>query len=68
MQHVQSLWNGCLNFYLIFYPSGEDKDTLVSSSDEDSDDVSIPSNEEHKVGLWEQNLHMWSLDAFESLL
>ncbi|XP_059197719.1 mesoderm induction early response protein 2 isoform X2 [Centropristis striata] len=27
---------------------GGDKDTLVSSSDEDSDDVSIPSNEEHK--------------------
>lgn len=30
--------------------SGGDKDTLVSSSDEDSDDASIPSNEEHKVG------------------
>ncbi|XP_005920890.1 mesoderm induction early response protein 2 isoform X2 [Haplochromis burtoni] len=27
---------------------GGDKDTLVSSSDEDSDDVSIPSNEEQK--------------------
>ncbi|XP_068447632.1 mesoderm induction early response protein 2 isoform X2 [Clinocottus analis] len=27
---------------------GGDKDTLVSSSDEDSDDASIPSNEEHK--------------------
>ncbi|KAM9358131.1 mesoderm induction early response protein 2 [Symphorus nematophorus] len=27
---------------------GEDKDTLVSSSDEDTDDASIPSNEEHK--------------------
>lgn len=27
---------------------GGDKDTLVSSSDEDSDDVSIPSNEERK--------------------
>nr|XP_046248272.1 mesoderm induction early response protein 2 isoform X2 [Scatophagus argus] len=27
---------------------GGDKDTLVSSSDDDSDDVSIPSNEEHK--------------------
>ncbi|XP_026202179.1 mesoderm induction early response protein 2 [Anabas testudineus] len=27
---------------------GEDKDTLVNSSDEDSDDVSVPSNEEHK--------------------
>ncbi|XP_028443081.1 mesoderm induction early response protein 2 isoform X1 [Perca flavescens] len=27
---------------------GRDKDTLVSSSDEDSDDASIPSNEEHK--------------------
>lgn len=29
---------------------GKDKDTLVNSSDEDSDDVSIPSNEEHKAG------------------
>lgn len=27
---------------------GGDKDTLVSSSDEDSEDASIPSNEEHK--------------------
>ncbi|XP_054458609.1 mesoderm induction early response protein 2 [Anoplopoma fimbria] len=27
---------------------GGDKDTLVSSSDEDSDDASTPSNEEHK--------------------
>ncbi|KAA8589964.1 hypothetical protein FQN60_013329 [Etheostoma spectabile] len=27
---------------------GRDKDTLVSSSDEDSDDASIPFNEEHK--------------------
>ncbi|XP_027146381.1 mesoderm induction early response protein 2 [Larimichthys crocea] len=27
---------------------GGDKDTLVSSSDEDSDNASIPSNEEHK--------------------
>ncbi|CAK6955413.1 mesoderm induction early response protein 2 [Scomber scombrus] len=27
---------------------GGDKDTLVSSTDEDSDDASIPSNEEHK--------------------
>ncbi|XP_029938627.1 mesoderm induction early response protein 2 [Salarias fasciatus] len=27
---------------------GRDKDTCVSSSDEDSDDSSIPSNEEHK--------------------
>ncbi|XP_044054704.1 mesoderm induction early response protein 2 isoform X2 [Siniperca chuatsi] len=27
---------------------GGDKNTLVSSSDEDSDDASIPSNEEHK--------------------
>lgn len=31
---------------------GGDKDTLISSSDEDSDDVSIPSNEEQKVGYW----------------
>lgn len=31
--------------------SGGDKDTVVSSSDEDLDDASIPSNEEHKVGL-----------------
>lgn len=31
---------------------GGGKDTLVSSSDEDSDDVSIPSNEEQKVGYW----------------
>ncbi|XP_040040545.2 mesoderm induction early response protein 2 isoform X2 [Gasterosteus aculeatus] len=28
--------------------AGEDKDTLVSSSNEDSDEASIPSNEEHK--------------------
>ncbi|XP_037326138.2 mesoderm induction early response protein 2 isoform X2 [Pungitius pungitius] len=28
--------------------AGEDKDTLVSSSNEDSDDASIPSNDEHK--------------------
>ncbi|KAM8874438.1 mesoderm induction early response protein 2 [Spinachia spinachia] len=28
--------------------AGEDKDALVSSSNEDSDDASIPSNEEHK--------------------
>ncbi|XP_029286356.1 mesoderm induction early response protein 2 [Cottoperca gobio] len=27
---------------------GGDKDTLVSSSEEDSDDASVPSNEEHK--------------------
>lgn len=27
---------------------GQDKDTLVSSSDDDSDDASVPSNEEHK--------------------
>lgn len=36
----------------MFCLSGGDKDTLVSSSDEDSDDASIPSNEEHKVGHW----------------
>ncbi|XP_047192878.1 mesoderm induction early response protein 2 isoform X2 [Scophthalmus maximus] len=33
---------------LLRHLQGGDKDTLVSSSDEESDDASIPSNEEHK--------------------
>lgn len=50
---MHSLWNDGLILLSALSLEGEDKDTLVNSSDEadeDSDDVSIPSNEEHKAG------------------
>lgn len=60
-QNKKKLRYGITSFDLIFWRvvcvsdvflSGGDKDTLVSSSDEDSDNASIPSNEEHKVNQW----------------
>lgn len=47
---MRSPWNDGLIILPALSLEGEDKDTLVNSSDEDSDDVSVPSNEEHKAG------------------
>lgn len=35
--------------FVALSPEGRDKAASIHSSDEDSDDASVPSNEEHKV-------------------